>query len=140
MAFAVRINGEEVKTFDKQVTGVRVRTSSGEASAVGISNAGAVEILVDTVDVHDPTRLDVVEANQQKARREFWDEHEGESTGPVADRPAPELNAKQDLSDPEAELQYPETPEQPEDTPGVAGIPPQGTNESYTLNTGETSI
>lgn len=136
MAFAVLINGEEVKTFDQQVIGVRVRTSSGEASAVGIGNVGAVEILVDTAGVPDPTRLDMVEALQAKARRDFWDEHEGEPTGPAVDLGNRDLGAKQDLVgilEGDTTVNYPEpppeepTPEEPlaepapEETPTEEG-------------------
>lgn len=97
MPFEIRVNGAVVSTFAEQVTGVHMRTARGEAAALGISDVGAVDIIVDVVNINDPLRLDVLEARRIQERRDYMDANEGGATGPSAQTSDPSLAVKQDI-------------------------------------------
>lgn len=70
MTFRLLVNGEEVKSFDEQVTRVSLMTSRGVAGIVGIADEGSIDLLVEVAQPGGPMRLDHLENLQAQEARE----------------------------------------------------------------------
>lgn len=68
--FSIRLDGKVIASVDEQVTALRVQTARGEASVLGISDEGVVDIILDKVAPGGPVRLDQLEAFQAQQIRE----------------------------------------------------------------------